>query len=105
MDKAKERDHDPVHAPRHYTQGTVECIEAIESALGSDGFIAFLRGQVIKYNWRLGMKGPALQDASKANWYGRLLEQKLAEQSQGCQGLAWHCGAGLHHLQLVGSAD
>ena len=38
---------DPVNHPAHYTQGSVECIDAIESALGPDGFVAFLRGQVI----------------------------------------------------------
>ena len=61
--------HDPVTAPSHYTQGSIECIDAIEAALGRDGFIAFLRGQVIKYSWRLGLKGPALEDAQKAFWY------------------------------------
>jgi hypothetical protein len=68
--------HDPVHRPSHYTSGAVECIDAIEAALGPEGFIAFLRGQVIKYNWRLGRKDAPPQDAGKAKWY----MDKLAER-------------------------
>ena len=60
---------DPVNHPSYYTAGKVECIDAIEAALGRDGFIAFLRGQVIKYNWRCGLKDDAAQDAAKARWY------------------------------------
>ncbi len=64
---------DPVNHPSHYTQGAVECIDAIESALGREGFIAFLRGQVIKYNWRMNAKGNPEQDAQKASWYQKRL--------------------------------
>ena len=71
--------HDPVHRPSHYTSGKVECIEAIEAALGPEGFIAFLRGQVIKYNWRMGKKDAAGQEAGKAKWYMDLLERKVKE--------------------------
>ena len=61
--------HDRVNHPAHYTAGDIECIDAIEAALGPDGFIAYLRGQIIKYTWRLGRKDDAVQDASKAAWY------------------------------------
>jgi len=69
--------HDSVNHPAHYTQGAVECIDAIEAALGRAGFVAFLRGQVMKYTWRVGLKGNAAHDAGKANWYGRRLEETL----------------------------
>jgi hypothetical protein len=68
---------DAVDHPSHYNQGSIECIDAIESALGRDGFIAFLRGQVIKYQWRCGLKDASLQDARKANWYGQRLAAYL----------------------------
>jgi len=71
---------DPVNRPAHYTFGGIECIDAIEAALGREGFIAFLRGQVIKYQWRLGHKGPAGEDAEKANWYGKRLTKTLKKQ-------------------------
>lgn len=60
---------DPVNHPDHYTQGDVECIDAIESALGAQGFIDFLRGQVIKYAWRMRHKGDALENGRKGAWY------------------------------------
>jgi hypothetical protein len=70
---------DPVNHPSHYTAGRVECIDAIESALGPEGFVNFLRGQVIKYTWRLAHKGNPVQDAEKAAWYQNLLIAKLKE--------------------------
>jgi hypothetical protein len=60
---------DMVNHPPHYTQGTVECIDGIESALGYEGFTAFLRGQIIKYQWRLMHKANPVEDAEKACWY------------------------------------
>lgn len=69
---------DPINHPTHYTSnGPVECIDAIHSALGHDGFVAFLRGQVIKYNWRMGLKDAAAQDAGKAVWYADKLRKVL----------------------------
>ena len=61
--------HDPVTRPAHYTAGKVESIDAIESALGRDGFIAYCIGNNLKYLNRLGKKDDALQDARKARWY------------------------------------
>jgi len=69
-----------IEHPPHYTQGTVECIDAIEAALGHEGFTAFLRGQVIKYQWRLGLKDDAAQDAGKARWYANRLVETLEKQ-------------------------
>ena len=59
---------DMVNEPPHY-QGKVECIEAIESALGEDGFNAYCRGTAIKYIWRTGKKWDAEEDLKKAIWY------------------------------------
>jgi hypothetical protein len=66
---------DMINHPPHYTQGGVECIDAIEAALGIDGFRAFLRGQVIKYLWRAGLKGGAAEDLAKAAWYLNRLQK------------------------------
>lgn len=60
---------DPVERPAHYTQGDVECIDAIKAQLSPDEYRGFLRGQVAKYNWRVGRKDSAYQDARKAHWY------------------------------------
>lgn len=66
---------DLVNSPSHYTQGGIECIEAIESAVvNKSGLEAFLVGNVIKYLWRYEAKG-GTQDIEKAKWYlNKLLE-------------------------------
>lgn len=60
-----------VNHPPHYTSGKVECLDAIEAALGRDGFIGYCKGQVLKYCWRAGLKNPELtrQDYEKARFY------------------------------------
>ena len=68
-DKPKTPTPDVVNNPSHYTSGAIECIDAIRESLGKNGFIAFLRGQVTKYNWRLLHKGNPLQDAQKMEFY------------------------------------
>ena len=59
---------DMVNKPPHY-QGEVECIDAIASALGKEGFEAFCRGNAIKYIYRAHKKGNYKQDLEKAIWY------------------------------------
>ena len=61
--------------PSHYTSGDIECIEAIESALTREQYIGFLKGQMLKYVWRCGLKDSAFDDARKARFYvQRLIE-------------------------------
>lgn len=60
---------DMVNHPPHYTQGSVECIDAIRAALGDEGLVAYCRGNALKYLWRTGQKGDAVQDLEKAIWY------------------------------------
>ena len=45
-----------VNNPPHYNQGDIECIDAIQAALGTEGFMAYCRGNIIKYNWRAETK-------------------------------------------------
>ena len=47
---------DAVNKPAHYHGEGVECIDAIRAALGQEGFIAYCRGNAIKYAWRAGKK-------------------------------------------------
>ena len=58
---------DPVN-PSHYTSSKIECIHAIESALSPEEFKGFLRGNIIKYNWRCMQKNGA-EDLKKSMWY------------------------------------
>ena len=65
--------------PKHYTQGSVECLDAIDSVLDESSRIDFYRTQIVKYMWRLRDKGDPLKDAKKAQFYlGRLI-QKLEQ--------------------------
>ena len=60
---------DPINQPSHYTQGKVECIDAIESAtVGKSGIEAICVGNVIKYLWRYEQKG-GKESVEKAKWY------------------------------------
>lgn len=59
-----------VNHPDHYqTNEGIECIDAVEAALGPEGFQAFCRGTVMKYAWRSGKKHDAIEDMKKAKWY------------------------------------
>jgi hypothetical protein len=70
---------DSVSHPSHYTQGKVECIEAIKSALTEEEFRGYCKGNALKYIWRERFKG---QDESilKAEWY---LNRLIAEIERG----------------------
>lgn len=69
---------DNVNHPSHYTQGGIECIEAIKASLGTDGFVDYCKGNVIKYLWRWRDKG-GVEDIQKAQVYlGWLLESAKA---------------------------
>lgn len=72
---------DPVNHPRHYTQGNIECIDAIDAA------VAFLPADeavcvanVIKYVWRYRCKTP-VESLKKARWYlDRLIDKMETRQ-------------------------
>lgn len=66
------REFDIVERPAHY-QGDIECIDAIKAQLSDEEWRGYLRGQVAKYNWRLGRKDALDQDARKLRWYASWL--------------------------------
>ena len=55
---------DPVNHPPHYNAhpSGVECIAITEH-------YGFCIGNAIKYLWRAGLKGDAVEDLKKARWY------------------------------------
>jgi len=59
---------DMVNSPPHYNQAGIECIDAIEAALGVEGFRSYCQGNVLKYVWRYQYKNKA-EDLKKAEWY------------------------------------
>jgi hypothetical protein len=58
------KQHEAVNHPTHYTShpSGVECIQITE-------YFNFCIGNAIKYLWRAGLKGDAIEDLKKARWY------------------------------------
>lgn len=73
---------DNVNHPSHYTQGGIECIDAIKAAtVGLTGIEAVCTGTAVKYMWRWKFKNGA-EDIRKAMWYlEKLLEEVESENS------------------------
>ena len=70
------KEEDNVNHPAHYTEGGVECIEAIEAQLTPEEYRGYLKGNVAKYVWREKYKG-GTESLEKAQWYlQRLIELK-----------------------------
>jgi hypothetical protein len=70
---------DAVNHPSHYTDGGIECIEAIESALTSEEYRGYLKGNIQKYVWRERHKG-GTESLKKARWYlDRLIQLDEAQ--------------------------
>lgn len=53
-----------VDHPPHYNNNPsgIECIDVVEH-------LSFNIGNAIKYLWRCGVKGNAMEDLEKASWY------------------------------------
>ena len=70
---------DNVNHPAHYTQGGIECIDAIEAAVtGLNGIEAVCTGNAIKYLWRWKQKN-GIEDLKKARWY---VDRLIAEREK-----------------------
>jgi hypothetical protein len=67
---------DNVNHPSHYTQGAIECIDAIKEATkGLLGIEAVCTANIIKYVWRWKFKN-GVEDLRKARWYlDRLIDE------------------------------
>ena len=66
---------DPVNHPAHYTQGGIECIDAIRASMSKEQFLGYCKGNSLKYQWRYEAKG-GVDDLKKAKWY---LDRMIAE--------------------------
>jgi len=77
MSEAHEED--VVNKPAHYNAGGVECIEAIKASMSVEAFEGYLKGNCLKYLWRMSYKGKALEDTKKAQWYLQKLIDNIEE--------------------------
>ena len=60
---------DAVNNPAHYNKGGIECIEAIKASMTAEAFCGYLKGNLIKYSWRMAYKKKPLEDLKKAQFY------------------------------------
>lgn len=63
---------DNVLQPKHYMQGSHECIDEIKAMLTPEEFKGFLKGNVIKYRYRANLKN-GKEDLAKADNYAYYL--------------------------------
>lgn len=68
-DDVKEvKEDNPVTHPSHYTQGDIQCIDAMISAFGKEAVATWCKLNAFKYTWREQHKN-GLEDIDKAIWY------------------------------------
>ena len=72
---------DMVNSPKHYKlRGLdIESVDVIKATLTPEEFQGWLKGNAMKYLYRLGKKDDAVQDAKKAMKYLEWLVQELEE--------------------------
>ena len=76
----KESNVDMVNHPAHYTQGGIECIDALKAAtVSKTGIEAVCTANAIKYLWRYEEKN-GIEDVKKARWYIDRLIRELEEK-------------------------
>lgn len=69
----------PVTHPSHYTQGGIECIDAMQSAFGKEAVANFCKCNAFKYIWRAEHKN-GLQDIDKSIWYLNKYKELVANE-------------------------
>ena len=70
---------DVINHPSHYTQGSIECIDAMKSAFGAEELAVYCKIAAFKYIWRCERKNGS-EDIKKAIWYlKKYLELKDGE--------------------------
>lgn len=57
-----------VDSPAHYTQGDIECIDAMVAAYGEEEVRIYCKLCAFKYSWRRGKKDEEFQDVDKQIW-------------------------------------
>ena len=69
-----EADKVPEHYDAHYL-GDVQPIELMQSAMSTEAFMGFLRGNIIKYACRLGKKDDVAKETTKILRYAEWLDK------------------------------
>ena len=59
---------DNVNSPTHYASGSIECIDAMIAAYGTEAVKDFCKCNAFKYQWQFEKKN-GIEDLKKAQWY------------------------------------
>ena len=70
---------DMVNHPPHYKTGGIEAIDYMKAKMEPAEFIGYLRGNIFKYNTRIGLKGDPVEDSGKIAWYAIELNKYMVE--------------------------
>ena len=68
VSKQTDSGNDNVNKPKHYTQGKIDCINAMIEAFGVEAVKTFCKLNAFKYLWRSEHKN-GVEDIDKARWY------------------------------------
>lgn len=85
--EAKEKTPSPtnnVDHPSHYSQGDIECIDAMLSAFGKEAVANFCMCNCFKYLWRHKCKN-GIEDLQKADWYLKKYEELMGGTIHGIE--------------------
>ena len=63
-----DKNFDVVNNPKHYTDSSIECIDAMEAAYGVEAVKHFCICNAFKYQWRFEKKN-GVEDLKKSQWY------------------------------------
>ena len=78
---------DDVEMPAHYTDSSIECIDAMQAAMGEEAVYDFCKCNAFKYLWRADAKHPSpVEDLQKARWY---IDKALDMHRAICDGVSY----------------
>lgn len=71
---------DMVNHPDHYTRTEREVIDTMRGAMTKEEFTGYLKGNILKYTLRMGLKDSVSQEAGKIKAYTDYLEMHLNDE-------------------------
>lgn len=77
VDEKSDTDKDMVNHPDHYTRTEREVIDTMRGAMTNEEFTGYLKGNILKYTLRMGLKDSVSQEAGKIKAYTDYLEMHL----------------------------
>ena len=80
VEETEEASKDMVNHPDHYTRTEREVIDTMRGAMTKEEFTGYLKGNILKYTLRMGLKDSVSQEAGKIKAYTDYLEMHLNDE-------------------------